>query len=185
MDEHLRRIVGLSDSWLACKLRVTRSYGEEMVAAAERIARAQCPGWFAAEAPLESRAEVDNGPAESSAKASVVHVRVPRLDIGPIQVEPLKLDVQLAAPQRPEPRRGRWPADTVLLTTAAALALAVLFPPFQAGVQGIDIHLGHGFLFAPPQRGSVAGHVNVPLLACELAVVAVIGGLASLVGRFD
>lgn len=189
MDDHLSRVVSATDSWLECKERVIRSYGESMVPAAERIARTLRKQWFADEAPLEFRAEsAAEGPEERTPERAAIHVRLPRLEVGRIEVEPLKVQVAAnvsLAPKEHSARRGRWSTDRILLATAGALALAVLFPPFHGTVQGITMNLGYSFLFAPPSMGTVAGLVNVSLLACELLVISAIGALASLVGRFD
>lgn len=188
MDQHLIRIVTSTSSWAECKERVTRSYGETLVPVAEGIARGMRSHWFADEAPLEFRAEpVSDEPDDASEHASL-NVRLPRVEVGRIHLEPIKVQVEAeatVAPRKRPIRRGQWRTDSILIAMASALAVALLFPPLQGTVQGVTVNFGFGFLFSPLITGPNATLVNIPLLLCELLVITAIGGAAWLFGRFD
>ena len=71
----------------------------------------------------------------------------------------------------------------VLLLTTVVLIIALSYPPFLLVTpNGSVLNLGYGFLFDPPMYSNTrAGSVNVSLLAIELLVILLVGGIVTLI----
>lgn len=68
----------------------------------------------------------------------------------------------------------------VLILCAVILLGMLLFPPFQAQVQGTVFNLGYHYLAEPPRRGSVPASVDVQMLLVQWVGVALLGAIALL-----
>ena len=68
----------------------------------------------------------------------------------------------------------------VLILCAVVLLSMMLFPPFQAQVQGTVFNLGYHYLAEPPRRGSIPASVNVQMLLVQWVGVALLGAVAVL-----
>ncbi len=72
------------------------------------------------------------------------------------------------------------PQKWVLILCAVILLGMLLFPPFQAQVQGTVFNLGYHYVAEPPHRGSVPASVNVQMLVVQWVGVALLGAIALL-----
>ncbi len=69
----------------------------------------------------------------------------------------------------------------LLRVMAAAIALMVLFPPWQIVVEQRVLATGYAFLLDLPTRStSLASNVDVMTLAAQIAGVLIVGGLVFL-----
>lgn len=72
----------------------------------------------------------------------------------------------------------------VLICAAAAVIIAMLFPPFDIRFpNGVTRNIGYGFLFSPAEYAtslgsSYPGSVNVSLLAMEWAAIILVAAVA-------
>jgi len=77
------------------------------------------------------------------------------------------------------------PQNIVLWVSVVLAALAILYPPYVATVQGITYHMGFHSLFHEISARNIGG-INTPLLCVELLSIGGIGGaLYVLAGRIE
>lgn len=69
----------------------------------------------------------------------------------------------------------------VLLLTAIAAAIMLLFPPFEIRLGAATLNMGYGFLFSPPRQGSISASISLGVLVAQWAVLALLGFVAWIV----
>jgi hypothetical protein len=157
IEIHLRRIVHLASDWADFRQRVKSAYGAEYSSLAKQIAVEEMGNdWVTP--PLEMGAAVRNDSKNAER------------EIGPPWTSNL---VPLYGPK----------TLLVLKIIIFLIVAALSFPPFHLMLRGnMEVHLGFRFIGIASDGGN-SGAVNVPLLACELLALSVIGCIAFLLAR--
>ena len=69
----------------------------------------------------------------------------------------------------------------ILIVTAIAAAVMLLFPPFEIRLDSATLNMGYGFLLSPPRQGSVSASISLGVLVAQWAVLAFVGFVAWIV----
>lgn len=69
----------------------------------------------------------------------------------------------------------------ILMATAIAAVVMLLFPPFEIRLDSATLNMGYGFLLSPPHQGSVSASISLGVLVAQWAVLAFVGFIAWIV----